>query len=133
MNFMPLMIMMGSLQWPGLQFLEQQATPCKKQQILPRKVYTRILEQMIHLYQLHPKLIDINCFYFPFFSKENFSMAMAMQKFYFSIKENTFQFINLSFGNVIGITKVSKSYRLKEKALQNITFYSAFNYFIELL
>ncbi len=46
----------------------------------------------------------INRFYFPFFSKENSSIAMAMQRFYFSIKTNINQFIYPSYGYVIGIT-----------------------------
>jgi len=70
---------------------------------------------IIGLYQIHSKLIDINCLYLPFSSKENISVAIlrlgsalvAMQIFYFSINKNIIQFINPSTGNVIGIKHFS--------------------------
>ena len=60
------------------------------------------------LYQLKTILNDINRFYFSFFSKENISVAMAMQIFYFSIKKNIFQFIYPSYGYLNGIIKLRR-------------------------
>lgn len=54
-------------------------------------------------------MIDIKLFYFPFFSKVNSSIAMAMQKFYFSIKKNINQFIYPSSGFVIGINLICEN------------------------
>jgi len=64
-------------------------------------------------------LIDINRFYFPYFSKEIISVAMAMQRIYFSIKKNIIQFIYPSYGYLNGITYYYKP-RKNEILLVNI-------------